>query len=229
MASKDFGKGLNESTAEFHDRLLKMSGDDAEQLSSDDQHLRINLHKERKEAEEKRLREEARKLQEAAEKKREADEKRQKEAEKARKKAEKEKGKKKRDWDGAAVSDEGETEAPKRKKPKVGEYDPKCERCEKSGVLCVPQAQGRSCACDACSKAKAKCSLSDGDSTAGLSALARAFQGLSDSVEEFLVEQRAQWEWERKERESHDGRPLEPSSTWRASWRPSSGEAARTS
>jgi hypothetical protein len=36
-------------------------------------------------------------------------------------------------------------------------------------------------------------------------ALAGAFQGLSDSVEEFLVEQGAQWEWERKERESHNG------------------------
>ncbi|KAJ7907237.1 hypothetical protein B0H13DRAFT_2332619 [Mycena leptocephala] len=128
MATKDFGKGLNESTAEFHDGLIKMSGDDAEQLSLDNQHLRINLRKEKKEVEEKQLREEARKLQEAAEKKREADEKRQKEAEKARKKAEKEKGKKKWDRDGAAVSDEGETEAPKRKKPKVGEYDPKCER-----------------------------------------------------------------------------------------------------
>ncbi|KAJ7823844.1 hypothetical protein B0H13DRAFT_2375879 [Mycena leptocephala] len=99
----------------------------------------------------------------------------------------------------------GETDAPKRKKPKVGEYDPKCERCEKTGVLCVPQPQGRSRACEACSKAKAKCSLSDGDSTAGLSGLAGAFQGLSDSVEEFLVEQRAQWEWKRKEKELHDG------------------------
>jgi hypothetical protein len=38
-----------------------------------------------------------------------------------------------------------------------------------------------------------------------LSGLAGAFQGLSDSVEEFLVEQRAQWKWERKERESHNG------------------------
>jgi hypothetical protein len=38
-----------------------------------------------------------------------------------------------------------------------------------------------------------------------LSALTRAFQGLSDSIEEFLVEQRVQWEWERKERESHGG------------------------
>jgi hypothetical protein len=34
-----------------------------------------------------------------------------------------------------------------------------------------------------------------------LSVLTRAFQGLSDSIEEFLVEQRVQWEWERKERE----------------------------
>ncbi|KAJ7842072.1 hypothetical protein B0H13DRAFT_1909963 [Mycena leptocephala] len=106
-------------------------------------HLCINLRKEKKEAEEKRLREEeARKLEEAAEKKREANEKRKKEAEKARKKAEKEKGKKKRDRDGAVVSDEGETEAPKRKKPKVREYDPKCERCEKSGVLLQPRMQG---------------------------------------------------------------------------------------
>jgi hypothetical protein len=39
----------------------------------------------------------------------------------------------------------------------------------------------------------------------GLSGLAGAFQGLSDSVDEFLVEQRAQWEWERKEKELHDG------------------------
>ncbi|KAJ7802976.1 hypothetical protein B0H13DRAFT_2389285 [Mycena leptocephala] len=179
-----------------------MSGDDAEQLSSDDQHLRINLCKAKKEADEKRRLEEVRRLQEAAEKKWEADEKRQKEAEKAKKKAEKEKGRKKRDRDGAVVSDEDEAEALKRKKPKVGEYDP---RCEKTGVPCFPQAQGRSRACKPCSEAKAKCSLSDGDSTAGLSALAGAFQGLSDSVEEFLVEQRAQWEWERKERESHDG------------------------
>ncbi|KAJ7816903.1 hypothetical protein B0H13DRAFT_2380037 [Mycena leptocephala] len=125
---------------------------------------------------------------------------------KPRKPGRREKGKekKKRDRDRAAVSDEGETEAPKRKKPKVGEYDPKCKRCEKTGILCIPQPQGRSRACEACSKAKAKCSLSNGDSAAGLSGLAGAFQGLSDSVEEFLVEQRAQWKWERKERESHD-------------------------
>jgi hypothetical protein len=55
MATKDFGKRLNESTDEFHNRLIKMSGDDAEQLSADDQHLHINLRKEKKDAEEKRL------------------------------------------------------------------------------------------------------------------------------------------------------------------------------
>ncbi|KAJ7855352.1 hypothetical protein B0H13DRAFT_1903178 [Mycena leptocephala] len=201
MAPKDTGKGLNESVAEFHERLVQMSGEDAEQLSEDNQHLRINLRKAKREAEEKWIQEEeAQRLREATEKKREDDEKRQKEAEKARKKAEKGKEKKKWDRDGVVVSDEGEMDAPKRKKPKVGEYDPKCERREKSGVPCFPQAQGCSHACEACSKAKAKCSLSNGDSAARLSVLAGAFQGLSDSVEEFLVEQRAQWEWERKER-----------------------------
>ncbi|KAJ7880422.1 hypothetical protein B0H13DRAFT_2345640 [Mycena leptocephala] len=206
MAPKDTGKGLNESTAEFHERLVQMNGADAEGLSEDNQILRINLRKAKREAEEKRARDdEARRLRELQEKKREDDERKQKEAEKARKKAEKSKEKKKQDRDGAAVSDEGETDAPKRKKPKVGEYNPKCERCEKSGAPCVPQPQGRSRACDACSKAKAKCSLSDGDSAAGLSGLAGAFQGLSDSFDEFLVEQRAQWEWERKEKELHDG------------------------
>ncbi|KAJ7903122.1 hypothetical protein B0H13DRAFT_2335287 [Mycena leptocephala] len=207
MALKHTGKGLNETVAEFHERLIKMSGDDAEHLSVDNQHLRINLRTAKKEADEKRAREEeARKIQEAAEKKREADEKRKKEAKKARKKAEKEKEKKKRDRDEAAISDESETEALKKKKPKVGEYDPKCERCHKTGIPCVPQAQGRhSRACEACSKGKVKCSLSDGDSVAGLSGLTGVLQGLSDSVEEYMVEQRAQWEWERKERESHDG------------------------
>ncbi|KAJ7834183.1 hypothetical protein B0H13DRAFT_1914211 [Mycena leptocephala] len=126
MAPKDTGKGLNESTAEFHERLVQMNGADAEGLSEDNQILRINLRKAKREAEEKRARdEEARRLRELQEKKREDDERKQKEAEKARKKAEKGKEKKKRDRDGAAVSDEGETDAPKRKKPKVGEYDPK--------------------------------------------------------------------------------------------------------
>ncbi|KAJ7795376.1 hypothetical protein B0H13DRAFT_2393069, partial [Mycena leptocephala] len=206
MAPKDTGKGLNESVAEFHERFVQMSGADAEELSEDNQILRINLRKVKREADEKRAREEeARRVRELVEKKREDDERKQREAEKARKKAEKGKEKKKRDRDGAAVSDKGEMEAPKRKKPKVGEYDPKCERCEKTGVPCIPQPQGRSRTCEACSKAKAKCSLSDGDSTAGLLGLAGAFQGLSDSVEEFLVEQRAQWKWERKEKELHDG------------------------
>ena len=70
----------------------------------------------------------------------------------------------------------------------------------------MPQAQSRnSRACEACSKGKVKCSLSDGDSVAGLSGLTGALQALSDSVGEYMVEQRAQWEWERKERESNDG------------------------
>jgi hypothetical protein len=106
-----------------------MNGADAEGLSEDNQILRINLRKAKREAEEKRARDdEARRLRELQEKKREDDERKQKEAEKARKKAEKSKEKKKRDRDGAAVSDEGEMDAPKRKKPKVGEYDPKVRR-----------------------------------------------------------------------------------------------------
>ncbi|KAJ7823845.1 hypothetical protein B0H13DRAFT_2375884 [Mycena leptocephala] len=107
MAPKDTGKGLNESVAEFHERLIQISGADAEGLSEDNQILRINLRKAKREADEKRAREEeARRLRELQEKKREDDERKQKEAKKARKKAEKGKEKKKRDRDRAAVSDE---------------------------------------------------------------------------------------------------------------------------
>ncbi|KAJ7882475.1 hypothetical protein B0H13DRAFT_2344683 [Mycena leptocephala] len=199
MAPKDTGKGLNESTAEFHERLVQMNGADAEGLSEDNQILR----KAKREAEEKRLRdEEARRLWELQEKKREDDERKQKEAEKARKKAEKGKEKKKRDRDGAAVSDEGETDVLKRKKPKVGEYDPKVRKIRGSmrpparrpqpRMRCVLQGKGKVQPV----RRGLRC---------GTVGLAGAFQGLSDSVDEFLVEQRAQWEWERKEKELHDG------------------------
>ncbi|KAJ7867324.1 hypothetical protein B0H13DRAFT_2351982 [Mycena leptocephala] len=70
---KDYGKKIDETTDEFHERLLAMSNIDSLKLSVDDLMLRLKLRKEREEAEwirkeqERKRREDERKKEEAEE------------------------------------------------------------------------------------------------------------------------------------------------------------------
>jgi cobalamin biosynthesis protein CobT len=145
---KDYGKKIDETTDEFHGRLLAMSDIDSLKLSVDDQMLRLKLRKEQEEAERiRKEQEEAEQIRKEQERKRREDE-RKKEAEeekrkkreteeKRKKKAEKEKEeKRKRDWDadGSADSGESEAESPK-KRPRFGENNPKVRRSVNSRIF----------------------------------------------------------------------------------------------
>ncbi|KAJ7811835.1 hypothetical protein B0H13DRAFT_1926507 [Mycena leptocephala] len=184
---KDLGKHLNKSWEEFHKLLINMEAAQADELEV----LWVRLCTTKKKAEEEQTQKEEEQKHWEAEEKQWLEEQK-KEAMKAKEKTEK----KKRAWDRAVDSGESEVEGPKKKKAKVAENNPKCE---KNRAPCILQTQPRnSCACKACAKAK--------KSPGPTANTRRSPQEIADSMSEYTITQGVQWEWINEEQDVHNAK-----------------------